>query len=328
MAVTLKNVAELAGVSTATVSRVLNNDIRIRDKTRTKVLDSIQALGYTMNNVARSLKTNRTRTIGFVCPELTNGFFMQVGKGVEDELRKYGYSMIFCNSNDTIAGEIQRFRLLAEQCVDGVILIPSSPEGSHLAAFHASNIPIVLVDRTVENFQADAVLVDNVNGSYAAVEYLLGKGKSRIAYIGGDRKLINARERDEGYRRAMADYRIPVDETLVKYGDFHVESGFQLMAVLMQQDNPPEDIFIANYFMYLGAAKYLVAHKNELQRPVWLASFDDMEYSSIFGSTSVTVIQPMLELGQQAAQLLMKRIAGDRDNFPQLIRLKTTLNYP
>lgn len=350
MGATLKDVARKAGVSAATVSRVLQDHPRISRKTKQLVLACVNELGYTVNNVARSLKTSHSRTIGFVCPELTNSFFMQVAKGVEDELRKAGISLILCNSREDPLEEAERLQLLLAQCVDGIILIPATRSAGHLQAVRTSGVPVVTVDRTFDDWQTDAVLVDNRGGSKAATEALLRRGYRRIAYIGGDLSLLTARERDLGYREAFAQAGLSVDETLIRYGDFHVESGSVLMGELMGLSNPPRAVFLANYFMYLGAVRWLLEHRSENAQPgvfqsegagpgethpiglgagnpfgrtIALANFDNLEHLSVFGGSDVVVEQPMQELGQQAAALLLRRIGGDRQGFPESIRLGT-----
>lgn len=325
MAVTVKDVAKLAGVSTATVSRVINNDPRISCETRDKVLECIKRLDYKINTIARSLKTSKTYTIGFICPEIFNSFFMSVAKGVEDELRKQGYSVIVCSSNESIAEEEERIKLMLEKCVDGIIVIPTSNEGRHFNQLKEYGLPVVLVDRLVDDFIADAVLVDNINGCYSAIEYLINKGERRIGFIGGDMRLTSARERYDGYRRALKDYQIPLEEGIVKFGDFHIRSGYDLMKELMEADAPPNYVFIANYFMHVGATKYLIERKEHLGQPVFIASFDDMELSSILGFCNVLISQPMMEIGSKAAMTLLNRINHEDVVFPQITRLKSEL---
>lgn len=325
MASTIKDVAKRAGVSTATVSRVINGDPRISSKTKEKVLISIRELDYKINNIARSLKTNKTYTIGFICPELANTFFMTVAKGVEDELRKYGYSVIVCNSNESVEEEKERITLLLEKCVDGVIIIPASHSGSHFKALTEQGIPVVLADRLVEDFSSDAVLVDNINGSYAVIEHLINSGYRRIGYIGGDIRLTSAKERDEGYKRALRDYLIPIDDTIIKYGDYHKQSGYDKMRELMEEKDPPEIVFISNYYMHVGATKFLIEQKEAIRSKVAIASFDDMELASLLEFCKVLVSQPMLEIGNKAASMLIQRINDSKDHEPQIIRLKTKL---
>jgi LacI family transcriptional regulator len=325
VAVTVKDVARAAGVSTATVSRVLNENPGIAAATRTRVLEAIRDTGYRMNTIARSLKTRRTRTIGFLVPEIANDFFMNIARSVEDALRAAGYSLIICSANETIAGETDQLELLAEKYVDGVIIIPSTGRGKHYRRLTELAIPAVLVDRRVEGFAADTVLVENREGSYAAVVYLIKQGTTRFGFIGGDPALTTARERYQGFLAALKDHSLRADKEIVKFGDFHVDSGYSLMGELMESPRPPEHIFIANYFMHIGATKYVIEHLQEINHPVHFASFDDMELSSILGFSSVTVAQPMAEMGETAARLLLSRIDGGGPAGAQTVRLKTRL---
>ncbi len=335
MGVTLKDVARAAGVSAATVSRVLQDHPRISLKTKEEVRACITSLGYTVNNVARSLKTSRSRTVGFVCPELTNSFFMQVAKGVEDELKQEGYSLIVCNSDETAVEEASRVRLLMAQCVDGIILIPATAESEHLELLKESGIPVVLVDRTLEGFKTDAVLVDNADGSRKATEELLFRGLTRIAYLGGDPHLLTAQERESGFLQAMNRANKEVPSHWICRGDFHVRSGYELMKDIMTGNEIPEAVFAGNYFMYLGAARWLLDEKIRRHRAditplptIVLANFDNLEPLSIFGGSDLVVEQPMQELGKTAAKKLLERIDGNREGFPQQIRLMTRLIHP
>ena len=325
MAVTVKDVAEKAGVSTATVSRVLNNETGIKKQTRERVIKSIKETGYRVNKAARSLKTSRTGTIGLIVPELANDFFMTVAQGVEDIFRNRDYGVIICNANEDINTEKDRINLLVEQCVDGVIIIPASSEGSHFSILSDAGIPVVMADRLVQNFDSDAVLVDNVNGTYSAVEYLISSGCRRFGFIGGSLDLSNFRERYEGFKRALEDYSIPVEDEIIKFGSVHVDSGYRLMHELMQSPNPPDNVFIANYFLQVGATKYLIENRSSVTEDVRIAGFDDMSLSSILGFSKITVSQPMLEMGHKAAETLISRINDDQNGPKKIIRLKTEL---
>ena len=148
---------------------------------------------------------------------------------MEDELRKAGTSLILCNSREDPQEESERLQLLLAQCVDGIILIPATRTASHLQQIKNAGVPVVTVDRTLDDWQTDAVLVDNRGGSRSATEALLRRGHRRIAYIGGDLSLLTARERDLGYREALVQAGVAVDETLIRYGDFHMDSGSALM---------------------------------------------------------------------------------------------------
>ena len=325
MAVTVKEVAHLAGVSTATVSRVLNKDSRIRPATREKVLIAIKKTGYRMNKAARSLKTSRTGTIGMMVPELINDFFMTIAQGVEDYLRAQNYGVIICNTNEDIESEKDRINLLIEQCVDGVIIIPTSSEGEHFNRLSEAEIPVVMVDRTVVGFVSDAVVVDNINGTYSAIESLVASGCRRFGFIGGSLELSNFKERFEGFEQALKANNIPMEEEIIKFGNVHIDSGYQLMKELMNCSKPPQNVFIANYFLQVGAAKYLIENYSSSLPEIRIAGFDDMMLSSILGFSSVTIAQPMLEMGQKSAKMLIERIKSIETSPFELVRLKTNL---
>ena len=322
---TVKDVAKQAGVSSSTVSRVINDDPRISRETRDRVMKCIENTGYRVNHIARSLKTNRTYTIGFLCPELSNDFFMKIAEGIEQELGKQGYSMIVCSSNGTVQGEAERMRLLYEKCIDGLIVIPATNSGSHFQWIRDLGVPVVLADRLVEGFPSDAVLVDNFNGTYLAIEEQIKQGERRIGYIGGDLTLTTARERDEGYRKALDSYSIPIDDSIIVYGDFHTESGYSRMQELMERADPPGCVFIANRYMHVGATKYLIENAPKLEKAVSIVSFDDLELVSSLGFCKVVIRQPTLEIGISAARLLHSRICGKISPHPEIIRLKTEM---
>ena len=278
-----------------------------------------------MNTVARSLKLSKTHTIGFMAPEIANDFFMSIAQGVEDTLRESGYSMIVCNSGERTETEERTIELLLEKCVDGIIIIPATDSGTHFGILSRQSIPVVLADGLVDGFTADAVLVDNVGGTYRAVEYLIDEGSRRFGFIGGDMSLTSARERYRGFLKALSDRGIGIDRDLIRFGDFHVESGYRLMKELMHLPAPPDHVFIANHYMHVGATKYLIDARDSLAARVEIASFDDMEISSILGFCSVNVRQPVQEIGHSAARLLLERMTGGLSVSPITLRLETEI---
>ena len=325
MAVTIKDVADLASVSTATVSRVLNNETGIKESTRLKVIAAITNSGYRINTIARSLKTNRSKIIGLITPEIANDFFMNIARGIEAYLKDFGYSLIICNTNESVYEEKRRAELLIEKCVDGVIIIPSTDTGEHFIILRNAGIPVVFADRLTWDFDSDAVVVDNLNGAYMAVSYLIARDKNRIAFIGGSNNLSNARERYNGYIKALKEQSLELDEKLVFIGDFHVNSGFRIMRELMNLKKPPDQVFIANDYMHMGAIKYLIANDFNPNNSPRIGSFDDLELSSILGYSSVSVAQPVKKIGSKAAELLLNRLKGEIDTPFQTIQLETDL---
>jgi LacI family transcriptional regulator len=322
---TVKDVALLSQVSTATVSRVLNADSRISAKTTERVRKAINELGYAPNHFARGLKTSRSRTVGFIAPEFNNDFFMGIAKGVESRLRSSGYALVICNSNENVDDERLRLDLLLEKGVDGLIVIPASHLGDHFHRVPRQSVPLVLVDRLVDGLECDSVLVDNINGTYQAVELAIQEGIRRFGFIGGDQTLTSASERHAGFRRVLDDYRLPYDASLVLFGNFHIDSGYELMAQLMSQTAPPPCVFISNYFMHVGATKYLMEHKDSLRTIPELISFDEMELSFTLGYCRTIVRQPILEIGEKAADLLLERIEQTPDSSPRTCRMKTEI---
>lgn len=317
--ITVKDVALEAGVSTATVSRVINGDAKVRSETAEKVQKVLESSGYRMNQVARSLKTRKTHTIGIIAPEFKNDFFMSIVTGVEAVLKKEGYSVILCSSQENIDEEKARLRLLKEKSVDGVVIIPGSHEGSHFQIMEET--PLVLIDRLVQNSESDTVLSDNFQGSYDSIKHAVNNGAHRIGFIGGDQNLSSAQERFEGYCKALEDSHIPLDEKLVLFGDYHEDSGYKLMKRLMEQKNAPSYIFISNYFMHLGAARYLLRTEHQ---GLHILSFDDLPLAAFFPYTSIIVAQPMEEIGRKAAEVLLKRIKGDKSP-KKILRLPTSM---
>jgi len=320
---TVKEVAQKAGVSTATVSRVVNRDPRISAETTARVLGVIQEMGYAPNPFARGLKTSRSRTVGFIAPEFTNEFFMGIAKGVESRLRDHRYSLVICNANENTVREGEALGMLLEQGVDGVIVIPSGADGAHLGLAASQKVPVVLVDRLVTGFEADAVLVDNINATYQALEPVLAEGLTDIGFIGGNRDLTPARERYAGYLRALEDFHVAPRSELVRFGDFHAESGYRLMGELMALDRPPRCVFLSNYFMHVGATRFLMDHPPAAGAVPSLVAFDDMELSFTLGFCRTIVRQPIPEIGRRAAELLVDRMEHPEGPAPRVLRLTT-----
>ncbi|AEJ60710.1 transcriptional regulator, LacI family [Spirochaeta thermophila DSM 6578] len=322
---TIRDIAREAGVSTATVSRVLNHDPRVRPETVKKVLSVVESFQYSIHHVARSLKTGRTNTIGVLAPEFANEFFMELAESMEQELRKEGYSLLISSSHESVEEEKKRIRMFIERSVDGLVIIPSSDRGEHYVEAQKAGIPIVLVDRATSGVSCDAVLVDNVGGAYAAVTALIHEGFRRIAFIGGDLHILTSKERFEGYTRALKDAGLSVDSDLIRLGDLHIESGYALMKELIEGPDPPDAFFIVNLFMHVGATNYLVSLPPEKTREVVIASFDEMVYSPLLRFCRYAVAQPIDELGRTAVRLLLDRLKRKESSSPRIVRLPTSL---
>jgi len=323
--ITIRNVAQRANVSTATVSRVLNHDPRVRDETKKAVLEAMESLGYKINFVARSLKTSRTHTIGVLAPDLSGDFFMFIAESMNRELTLHGYSIVVSTSRDSEEEEAKRLRHLAERLVDGIVLIPIGSSNAYLPQISALNIPIVFVDRALSGYETDQVLVDNETGAYEAVRALIREGHRRIGFLGGKPEVTTAGERFAGYCRAMEEAGLAIEERYVRFGHPTLPFGYRTMEDIVKDPDSPDTWFIVNLFAHLGATNYLVSEGGERARRITFAAFDEMPYSPLLRYCRYAVQQPIAEMGKAAANLIMDRIEGKGPPEPQILRFKTRL---
>ncbi len=332
---TVRDVALAAGVSTATVSRVLNAEdgretAPVADDTREKVLAAAKKLDYRANHVARSLKIRSTRTIAVLAPELANDFFMALSESMEKELEKHGYMLLVASSSNSAEQERRRLRILSERLVDGIIVIPASVNGEHLQAVAHRGTPVVLVDRLVEGASLDAVLADNEGGAYEASRALFADGARRAVFVGGDASLTTARERLAGFERAAAEIS-SVMTLAPRLGGMGIDDGYRHMDELLSSGTLPDALFAVNLLVHLGVERRLLeaaAAARPFFRPPAIASFDETPYSPFLAACRYSVAQPAAEMGVAAARLVLERI--DRQNAgiggaPRTIRLPTVL---
>jgi LacI family transcriptional regulator len=323
--VTIHDVAREAGVSTASVSRVVNGDRPVREETAAKVRRAIEKLGYKANPVARSLKTRATMTIGVVAPELASDFFMLLAESMERELSTHGYSLIVCSSRESVEEEAKRLRLLSDRLVDGIVMIPATERGDHLHEIRERGIPLVFIDRIARDVVADAVLVDNVGGACEATEALIADGFRRIGFLGAGLDVTTARERYEGYRKAMANAGLPVEEDYTRFGSLHIDSGYRSMEEMLSRPGAPSAYFIVNAYTHIGATNYLMTAGRAYRDSVVFASFDEMPYSPLLQFCRYSVSQPIADMGALAARMLLGRIKHGLAGRPEVARLKTTI---
>lgn len=321
---TIKDVAIKSKTSVGTVSRYLNGYI-IKEINRLKIEEAIKELDFTINPIARGLKTNKTNTIGVLIPGLSNVFSTQVISGMEKTFEEYGYNIIVCNSSDNVEKEKEKLRLFKNNCVDGIILMPVSDLGEHIIQSIGGEIPIVQIDRLVKDVKLDGVISDNVNGAYNALENIIMMGHRRVGVIAGQNNIYTARERLEGYLRAMRDYNVEADEDLIVYTNFDKAGGEKAVEMLMTLKEPPTAIFASNYYTTLGAVKALSKMGIKIGEDISLFGYDQAELSEVLNPPLSVVVQPMDEIGHKAAELLIKRIKGDKTGFPVVIRLKNQL---
>ncbi len=323
---TIHDVARVAGVSTASVSRVVSGDRPVQDETAARVRAAIEQLGYKANLVARSLKTRATNTIGIVAPILASDFFMLLAESMDRELTANGYSLIVCSSTESEVEEAKRLTLLSDRLVDGIVMIPTSDHCPHVGAIQARGIPVVFIDRLALDVDADAVLVDNEGGAREATEALIADGFRRIGFLGADPDVLTARERYAGYRAAMEGAGLAVEDRFTSFGKLdHIESGYRAMESMLAQPGAPEAWFIVNADNQIGATNYLMTAGRAHRGRVVFASFDEMPYSPLLQFCRYSVSQPIAEMGGLAARILLDRINRGGAGKAEIARLKTTL---
>lgn len=324
MPVTIKDVAKETGLSIATISKYLNGG-NVLEENRSAIDGAVEKLGYKVNALARGLKTNRTMTVGVLIPDLKNIFCMTIISSLENNLMQNGYGTIVCDYAQRADLESGKLGFLLDKQVDGVIMLPSGTELPELEGLAARGIPVILIDRALDCPRCDTVLVDNLNASYGAVERLITCGHRRIGIICGPEGVFTARERYLGYARVLGDYGMVVDEALVKKGDYGMQSGHRLFNELLDAKEPPTALFVTNYEMTLGAV--MAANERNIRFPSDLSfiGFDNLQMAQVLKPRLTIVTQPMEQIGETAANIMLRRLRGDTGNFPAMVRLKTTL---
>lgn len=317
---TIKNVAERAGVSKATVSRVLNNHPYVADDIRARVQQAMLELGYQPNRAARRLRAKSSDILGLIIPDIQNPLFQSVVRGIEDAAYAQQMNVVLCNTDDIPQKQMVYLRVMQAERAAGVLVVPTlSSDGDVLRPVQEAGTPIVLLDRDVDQFEADLVRTDNVHGAYAAVWHLAALGYKRIAIIAGSQYLTPGHERLRGYQNALEKAGLALDRTLIREGNFRVESGYTLARDLVTALNPPDAIFVSNNLMTLGALRALHELGIRIPEDVALVGFDDMPWAGDLYPPLTTVAQSGYELGQIAVELLLRRIAQPALPFRRVI---------
>lgn len=307
---TIKDVAKNAGVSVATVSRVIRGVGYVSEGTRKRVQDAIHSLGYRPNALARSMVERRTYAMALVISDIANPFFTSVVRGVEDAAHQQGYTVLLGNSDEDPEREREYLSAFMQRQVDGFIVVSTASNADHLAKIVASGVPVVLLDRNLNVPGADAVLVDNEAAAYRAVRYLLELGHRRIGIIVGPPHIPTSSARLAGYRRALQEFGIENDRDLVRFGDFKEKGGADGVKALLALDRPPTAIFTANNLTSMGALIALRDAGVRVPEQLSVVGFDDLPWSRVVDPPLTVIEQPSYVLGMTAAQLLLSRLSG------------------
>lgn len=320
----MRDVAERAGVSVTTVSHVINETRPVSDELRQRVLAAIDELGYQPNVLARSLRRGETHTIGMIVPDSANPFFAELARGIEDTSFEHGYNLILCNSDGDLDKELIYADVLTEKQVDGILFVAAGVSTDHIRALQERRIPVVIVDREIPDVSVDQVLTDNARGGWLATRHLLELGHRCIGCITGPSDVTPSAERVTGYRQALSEGGIPVDEVLIVKGDFQYESGYRAARQLLARDDPPTAIFACNDLMAVGAISAAVEMGRQVPVNLSVVGFDDVRLASFANPPLTTIVQPKYEMGVLATTMLLERMRN-HDIPPRRRLLDTSL---
>ena len=306
---TIREVAESAGVSYATVSHVINNTRLVSPETRQRVLAAMDALNYRPNALARSLRQGKTNTLGLVLPDSANPFFAEISRSIEDEAFKKGYSVFLCNTELDTQRELFYVDVLSKKQVDGIIFVAAGDQADSLEYLRQRNMPVVMIDRDLPNVEVDAVLTDHRLGGYLATRHLLELGHTRIACIAGPSSITPSAERITGYRNALEEAGLPCDENLILRGDYHAQSGMETTHAILKMAPRPTAIFALNDLMALGALRAAAEEGCSVPGDLAVVGYDDLELAHFTNPPLTTIAQPKKEIGAQAIHLLVDRMS-------------------
>ena len=317
----MKDIARRTGLGLATISSYFNGG-NVREKNRIKIEEAIEELHYEVNEVARGLKTNATRTIGVVIPELNNTFCAEIITGMEDVLRSHGYATIVCDCRTDKKLEREAVEFLIRRRVDGIINMPVDEEGNHLKRFQKMGKPIVLIDRKIQGIDCDSVLVDNKKAAEDAVRYFIGRGHRNIGIIGGPEEVCTAQERMAGYYKALESAGIPVRESLIWHGDYTIQGGVRGLEELVQNNPEMTAVFVTNYEMTMGAMIGVNELGIRIPEQLSMIGFDNLQFARACNPKLTIVAQPTDGIAREVAKVMLNHLENAGETSGELFSEK------
>lgn len=320
---TIRDVAKRAGVSVATVSRVINNKGKISKETQAIVEQAIKDLNYTPNMVARGLSNKRSYAVALVVPTITNPFFPEIARAVEDIARSEGYNVLLCNTDDRRDRLLDYIESLSKQYVDGIIISSHNITKEDLEKMSSLGIPVVMVDRVLEDNDFTSITVKNRIGGRLATQHLLDVGCKRVAHISGLEDELNSTYRMWGYRDVVSN--MPwFNPSWIGRAEFSVESGYQVAKELFYRHPEVDGIFCSNDLIAIGVLKAAYEWGKKVPNDLAIVGFDGIDMSGMTAPAITTVAQPKYRIGELAMQELLKQIE-DKNNEPRRYELDVEL---
>lgn len=307
MPITIYDVAREAGVSMATVSRVVNGNPNVKPATRKKVLETIERLGYRPNAVARGLASKKTTTVGVVIPDISNAFFAEVVRGIEDIASMYHYNIILSNSDKNVDKELSLINTLLEKQVDGLLFMGGEVTEEHLQIFKTAMVPIVLAATKDEQNMFPSVDIDHTQAAKDAVQAFIESGHQKIAMISGPlTDPLTGYARYEGYKQALLEAGLSLNENYIRVGDYRYESGMEAMKYFLSLDEKPTAVFSVSDEMAVGAIHEIQDQGLKVPDDIEVRGFDNIPISSMVRPLLSTVAQPQYDIGAVAMRFLTK----------------------
>ena len=312
---TIKDIARHLNISPSTVSRALSDHCDISPTTKANVRKMAEKLNYQPNSIAQSLKTNKSNVIGVIIPTLQNSFFPEVVSTIEEVLFNFGFSIIVCQSNESYEKELLNIQVLTANRVAGLLVAVSqtTKKFDHFKRLKSLNIPFVLFDRDCEGLDVPKVIVDNYAGTVQAVQYLVECGYTKIAHLAGLQHVSTASTRFKAYCDVLSENHIPFRPEYIKYGGFLEFEGYNNVGALLELADRPEVIFAVNDTVAVGAYKKIKELGYCIPNDIALMGYDDIPFMGSLDPPITTVHQPMVEIGSQAANLLLEQLGYNID---------------
>ncbi len=324
---TLKYIAKELGISASTVSRAVNGKSVVKESTRQKVLEAVKKYSYTPNEVARSLQKSSTETIAVVLPDISETFFGTIVKGVESSVSKSGYMLILADTNENAEKERKYLDILYKRRVDALILATVDTEGEAVSKFLINEIPTVFIDNIPNLDNINAITIDNEKAGKIATEYLLSCGHKNIATIIGSKEETTGKDRLAGYKNALLKSDVQVNEALIKYGDYKLQSGYRAMCELLdnRDKKPFTAVFVTSEQMTYGALRAIRDRNLSVPEDISVVGFDIHNLKDDRRQMITTVRQPEEVIGKKVGELLLNQLEAEKTFENSKIFLDPTL---
>lgn len=323
---TIREVAKRAKVAPITVSRVVNNSGYVSEPTRRRVEAAIEELNYIPNTISQSLRYKKTNMITLLVTDITNPFWTAVTRGVEDFCNTHGFQVVLCNTDEKFNKLEGYINLMLEKQSDGFVLAPTNSSKELVQSILSKHVPIVLVDRFLEGVDASLVLNDNENGAYQLVKHLIELGHKRIGALAASLEISTNSQRLAGYRRAMNEANLPIDENLITFGDFTVESGYEMAKKILQNEELPTALFATNNFIATGTIMALEEENLKVPDDMSIVCFGEIPYVLPEATKVTTANQFPYQVGVKAAEVLLEQI-NDENAKPKQVIIPVEISF-